>query len=625
MNHLPDTALIIDRNYICQYINRIQHGVEPEQIVGQSIFNFIPEDRTAEIKELFNQVFESQIADAYEVQSQVTENDFFWFQCTVGPIIDDENNVDYLIITARDTTEQHNSENQRQHNEAKLNGIFRAAREGIILTDRSTTIINVNPAVCELFGYDAHELLGKNIQILVPKHLREAHKNHIQNSLLHTNTVESKGRKITGLHKNGSIIPLYASITEPDFFGTKNFLVVLRDLSELVDVKNELIKQKEMAESANKAKSIFLAMMSHEIRTPLNAISGFTQLIQMQYENDEKIIDFTNEILTASSHLTSIINQMLDLSKIEAGGETLSITTQSLCDIVDTVVAHCAANAEKKSISIEIKKGDPLTDQIQTDKTKLIQIITNLLNNAVKFSKVESRIILYVQTIENEIQILVDDTGIGIANDKLALIFSPFTQAEDSISDYYGGTGLGLSITKKLVELMGGSIYVKSTLGKGSTFVIKLPIDVNNIHNENSVISENKIKFNIDEIFNGKNFIVIDDTTQLQKLLSRNYIDSGVTFTTYPSGEECLKNIESTYPDMILMDIQRPGSDGYETIKQLRKIEKYINLPIIVITDNSYSENCVKAKVAGADAYLETPLNIQELTNTMGEFFCNNI
>ena len=364
--------------------------------------------------------------------------------------------------------------------QALSRSILETAVDGIITINETGIVEAVNPAVERLFGYESGELLGRNVSILMPSPIREAHDGYLAR-YLHTGQrrVLGTGREVTGLRKDGALIPLYLSVGEVTGGDRPRFTGILHDISERHNAARALREAKEAAETANRVKSEFLANMSHEIRTPMNAVIGMTGLLLDTGLNPEQR-DFVETIRTSGNALLELINDILDFSKIESGRLELEQTAfdprACLEDALDLVTP--AAAAKDLELACWIDEGVPA--QVIADPSRLRQILVNLLANAVKFTPAGEVWVEATAGATNgqslKLCFAIHDTGIGIAADRLQRLFQPFSQADSSISRQYGGTGLGLAISRRLAELMGGVLEVESKPGHGSTFAFTVQV-----------------------------------------------------------------------------------------------------------------------------------------------------
>ncbi|QKQ25841.1 PAS domain-containing sensor histidine kinase [Candidatus Reidiella endopervernicosa] len=375
-----------------------------------------------------------------------------------------------------DVTKQVEVEAARQQGEQELRGVLDSVLDGIISIDDRGLIKMVNPAAQQVFGYSSKELVGHPVSMLMPNADGQEHQHYVERYMRtgDAHIIGSRGRELIGRRKDGSLFPLEISISDVVIGEQRFFISAVRDISERKVAERELIEAKESAEKASRAKSEFLSRMSHELRTPLNAILGFGQLLDMDESLDDLERESAHEIVRAGTHLLDLINDILDLSRIEAGRLAVSIGWVALAPLLEESLKLIAPSAETKKISVVCDAANSYT--VNADPTRLKQIIVNLLSNAVKYNHVLGSVRVLLESVDQEwLRIGVEDNGKGIAAEHLPLLFDPFNRLvhENSVIE---GTGIGLTISKRLANLLGGELEVESELGVGSTFWVTLPL-----------------------------------------------------------------------------------------------------------------------------------------------------
>lgn len=390
---------------------------------------------------------------------------------------------------------------------------------------------------------------------------------------------------------------------------------VLKNLE--LNFKND--KLIEDLQASDKLKSEFLANMSHEIRTPMNAILGFIQILKGEETNKEKQ-QYLDTISNSGSDLLQIIDDILDFSKIESNQMAVELIAFDPTERIKQSVNLFQSQANTKQIGLTLELSDSVPENIVSDPTRFIQVINNLISNALKFSPAHSHVSVKVDydTKEQILKACVTDEGIGIAKDQLSNIFEPFTQADNSTTRQFGGTGLGLSICSGLIKKLGGDISVRSEIGNGSEFLITVPAKAINKPQVKKVLSTNKTSL----LLNGHILIVEDNKTN-QLLITKLVEKVGLTYEIANDGLEAMHLYGNNKYSLILMDENMPNMSGIESTAQIRIIEKQLNAnktPIIALTANSLKEDKQRFLESGMDDYLSKPINVALFYKTLQQY-----
>ena len=396
---------------------------------------------------------------------------------------------------------------------------------------------------------------------------------------------------------------------------------------KLKKAKNVATEALQTAENANKAKTDFLSNMSHDIRTPMNAIIGITSLIRHDAGNKAKVIEYADKIDISSRHLLGIINDVLDMSKIEAGKTVFKYSDFSILDFMQELDTIFHTQIYEKQQTLTIIKENIQHEWVNGDQVHLMQIFSNLLSNAVKYTQEGGEIQFFVEECETKSSVyakyrfLVSDNGMGMSADFKETIFDPFTRAESSVTNKVQGTGLGMAITKNLVEAMGGTIDVDSELGQGSCFEVLMDLKIAEDRTV-ALAAQEETDEQDGNILQGMKFLCAEDNELNAEILTELLKIEGAECTICENGEEILKAFEQSAPgdyDMILMDVQMPVMNGYEATKAIRRSSHELakTIPIIAMTANAFSEDIQHSLAAGMNAHVSKPVEMKVLEKTI--------
>lgn len=388
----------------------------------------------------------------------------------------------------------------------------------------------------------------------------------------------------------------------------------------LLETQQWLEEAKARAEDANRAKSAFLANMSHELRTPLNSIIGYSEVLleDAQDTDDATYVPHLKKVLYAGQHLSSLINDILDFSKIEAGKIELSVGDIQLPDLIDEVTATIQPMIDNGHNTLTVDVPLAIETPIRNDAMKLRQVLVNLLGNAAKFTEggdIKLSIDVSQENDSDWLVMSISDTGIGMSPDEIESLFEEFTQADTSAARKYQGTGLGLAITKHFIGMMGGTIDVESVKGEGSTFVVKLPANIDERSARQGRFTRAKAPMNIPN--DRTTILVVDDDPNARELMVRHLTKEGFQVTTASSGQEALNRAIGLDPDLITLDVMMDDMSGWDVLKQLKSTPETCNTPVImcsIIDDRNRGLNL------GAVEYLTKPINCNRLIESIDRY-----
>ena len=392
------------------------------------------------------------------------------------------------------------------------------------------------------------------------------------------------------------------------------------EIGVLAQTLNKMAADLKTSENANRLKSLFLANMSHEMRTPLGAILGFAKLLQEPALSNEDRTQYIKIIEKTGESLTKIINDILDLSKVEAGHLEIEKKNFSLRALLNEVRMMCETSIGVKSVKVVVHAEDTLPDFIYTDPLRLQQILMNLLGNAIKFTESgEVRLTAAVKTsaLTSELVFTLVDSGVGIAHNKQSLLFKTFSQVDSSFSRRHDGTGLGLVLSRHLARMLGGDVVLAtSNLGEGSTFTIRIPFEIPTI---SPLVPEPEVRtFTVQERIQGKTILLVDDAEINRLLITRVLSKQGIIIEIAVNGLEAVEKASSRTYDAILMDIQMPIMDGRAATQKLRELGNFT--PIIALTAHAMKEDRDRCLEAGCNDYLTKPVQFELLFSTLAHF-----
>ena len=488
----------------------------------------------------------------------------------------------------------------------------------VILEEKTDEVVYVTPNIDSVLGVkeedvkkDITTIDGINGDRLIASNLMELNKKDKiswTQEYLNNDSGETRYLEITAYHT--------------EFGSLKRIVIVISDRSEERKLQNALSSSLEIAKNANAAKSNFLANMSHDIRTPMNAIVGYSTLLIKDADDKNKVIEIGKKITYSSQHLLSLINDVLDMSKIESGRTSLNSDKVDVSEVINNISEIVQVQTKSKKQSFEIKTKGNIPPYIYADKLRLTQILLNLLSNAVKYTEKNGTISLVVEGYGNNgqtchLRFIVSDNGQGMSSEFVEKIFEPFSRETNSMTNKIQGTGLGMSITKSIIDLMGGTIDIQSELGKGSVFTVDLIFSVPLDENDDNFFADHEIT----RVLVGDD--EIDVTENIQSILS----DAGLECDAAIGGLESVDKATRAYEDnnsydVIILDWKMPDMDGVECVRRIRK-EIGKDVPIFVLSSYDVSEIEDEAKKAGVDLFLPKPFFLSNFQRVLDTYYQN--
>jgi PAS domain S-box-containing protein len=498
-----------------------------------------------------------------------------------------------------------------------LASIVESSDDAIIGKGLDDRIISWNKGAERLLGYSHDEAVGSHINLIMPEEKR--------NDLLRVNSQINSGQPVghfetQRLAKNNELIEVSLNVSpiknhNGEVIGGS---AIVRDIRALKQTQKELIEAKEIAEKASFAKSEFLSRMSHELRTPMNAILGFGQLLRLEIKNKNQKIELTevDYILNAGKHLLELINEVLDLSRIETGALKVTLESVDLAKIIEETIGLIKPIADENSITIINNCHNQKNIYVMADGIRLKQIILNLLSNAIKYNRVNGTVTISYEIKDEKLKLKISDTGIGISEENYEDLFKPFERLGAEKGEVQG-VGIGLSICKKLVELLNGLIYFESEFGKGSTFIIELGLGKPVL---NDVKGSELDDMNVRHATENKTILYIEDdpvNLKLVQYILRKY--KSFDLIAAPNAQLGIEIAKAQKPHLVLLDIHLPGMDGFTAFNKLKAMKETESIPVIAVTSDAMEADKEKALKMGFFHHLSKPLDIQEFIKTIDQ------
>jgi PAS domain S-box-containing protein len=580
-------------------------GYPEQEILGQHLaILFTPEDRAGGVpeREIATAVAKGRASD--ERWHQCKDGGRFYASGVVTPIFDEENKLRGFTKIARDITERKQAEEAVREAAVRLKAIVDTAVDGIITIDERGIVESMNPAAERIFGCTHEEVVGKNIAILMSEPERHEHDGHLQE---YTRTGRQKIigtiREVRGLRADGTVFPMELAVSETRLGVRRIFTGIVRDIT---DYKKAI----ESLKDADQRKDQFLAMLAHELRNPLAPMSNAVQIMQLEGPNGPNFRWSTEVIEDQIKHMTRMVDDLLDVSRITRGKVDLQKETIALQDVVELAVEASRPLIEdyRHQLTISIPPEPVLVD---VDPARLAQVLSNLVNNAAKYTDEEGQVSLSADRNGADVVIRVRDNGIGISPELLPRVFDLFTQADRTLSRSRGGLGIGLTLVRSLIELHGGRVSAHSDgLGKGSEFVIRLPAAASSSDPSSSIRPADPGRT---EQLPRRRILVVDDKRSNAHSLQLLLTTLGQEVYTAFDGLAALELARQKQPDMVLLDIGLPLMDGYEVARRCREEPGLNSMILVAMTGYGQDSDRQRSREAGFDSHLVKPVNLDDL------------
>jgi len=651
-NNMLDLVSVIAKDYTFVYASPSHKdvlGYDPDELMNKPLHEFVPPEDGMRFRLMIDTVFSSGLTGNVVAQVRNADGHNQWIEFFGSVLHNDAGEAIGVITSGRDITDRYLLERQLKLSERRFRGLFENSPVALFELDLTglkqymdelrasgvddfneylsadqnavsrcftlTKIINFNSTAGETFnlrgGGPSWELNQNFIQRGI-----DTFKSALAAFARGERTFESE-TSIDDAHGRVMHISMRLSLATDSEGNWNRAIASVEDITGFKELERDLKLAKDAAEKANRAKSEFLANMSHELRTPLNAIIGFSQIIEMQLQEKsiEKLAEYLSYIKTSGEHLLDMVNDILDLSKIEAGKIELDIRPFNLKDTLISIPTHVKSLAMKKGLRVELDIA-PELGMISGDEVRIKQVVYNLLSNAIKFTESGRRIGIKAHQQGHTAVITVWDEGIGIDAKNIARIFQPFEQVGAAAKDSQG-TGLGLAITMRLVQLHGGGIKVQSSPGGGSRFTITLP-GAFPTDGQPGKREPRRGRLRPESIEKTTRILVVDDNTTNIRLIEEFLKTTGFEVETARSGEEAVDLVGRTDFDLVLMDIKMPGMGGIEAMKAIRSMKRQ-GLRIFALTAVAMKGSREGLLEMGFDDYVSKPVNLSGLLARINE------
>lgn len=612
----------IDLNGNFTYSNKSfcdQTGYTLEELIGTNYRDMAHGDDISRIVAQYANLYNGRSEVEIITMKAITRNNRIIFgENYVSAKKDASGNIIGFRIVVIDRTDRKNAEDALRASEERYRLVLDSISDCINICSHDGHFKWLSPSIERLTGYSPEEMTGMHFMGLVKEDYRDA----LFKSFLHQvdANISVKYHEFKVVKKDGSVIWAGQTTRMINDEGKIEFFNVCRDISEVKKAEEALHEAKDKAESANRAKSTFLANMSHEIRTPMNAILGFSQLMLRDTTLSPENQQFLTTINRSGEHLLALINDILEMSKIEAGHTTVNQSTFDLHALVRDIEMMFVMRTNAKQLQLLVELAEDTPRYVTADEGKLRQILINLLGNAVKFTDTGGIAVRIRTNIENEqlrLVIEVEDTGPGIGAEEIDVLFRTFQQTSTGIKA--GGTGLGLALSREFARLMKGDITVISQPGHGTRFNVVIDIETGEAGLISQYQHSNQKIIGLKPGQGPYRVLVVDDKIENRILLRKLLISIGFEIQEAENGEEAIAGFQSWSPHIILMDMRMPVMDGYTATRHIKALENGKQTPIIALTASAFEEERQKVFDAGMDKYLRKPFKDYELLDMIGD------
>jgi PAS domain S-box-containing protein len=597
----PDAFIVVDGTGTIQFVNlqtETLFGYPRAELIGQHMEVLVPDrvrTKHPRLRGAYAQAPTARPMRGRNLSGRRRDGTEFSVDISLTPLETDRG----LLIAAavRDATE-------RNQAEARFQALLESAPDAIVVVDDTGTITVANNRTTDLFGYTQDELIGQRVEMLIPAASRAGHPRLRDGYFEHAGVRPmGAGLQLWAVRKDGTEFPVDISLAPLETPSGTLVSAAVRDITDRLRAEQALLQAKEEAERANAAKSDFLSRMSHELRTPLTAILGFTELLQMQGVAEDQKDAFIERTYKAGQHLLSLVNDVLDISRVQSGMLAVSIEPIAVAPIVEDVLELLAPMAEQRGIEI---KNSPTDLVVTADLNRLKQVLLNMVSNAVKYNRVDGWVTISATVDGDEVVISVADSGPGIAAEDLPRLFQPFERLGIH-SGEIEGTGIGLALSRSLTDLMGGSMEAESELGRGSRFIVRLPRGVGAL-----TTSTGRARSAATPQHRATVLYIEDNPSNTVLVQSAFGLRPHIKLITAVQGQLGLDLAREHQPDLVLLDLHLPDMDGEDVLAALQADARTAAIPVIVVSADATLRRIEDLLAAGAQDYVTKPLVIKD-------------